>query len=138
MCKIFIKILQGIKNTCNLGIWFVRYGKMKWDFIKAIRIGGGMMVYTTEKDRCIGKTTLLQELSRSHALTIMVRYAHQKELLKRRGVNKVIHIPNAESTRGICNKKPFLIDEGFSDEELQYLKSFYELYGFHNPNNKKS
>lgn len=138
MCKIFIKILQGIKNTCNLGIWFVRYGKMKWDFIKAIRIGRGLVIYTSEKNRCIGKTTLLSELSRSHELVIMVKYAHQKELLKRKGVNRVMHVPNIDSIRGMRSKKPILIDEGFSDEELLYLKSSYELYGFHKLNSKKA
>lgn len=138
MCKIFKKTLKEIKNICSMGVWYIKYGKMKWDITKAIRIGRGLVIYTSEKNRCIGKTTLLSELSRSHELVIMVKYAHQKELLKRKGVNRVMHVPNIDSIRGMRSKKPILIDEGFSDEELLYLKSFYELYGFHRLNSKKA
>ena len=121
------KILNLIKRS----LFKIRYFFMRKKLIKKILKEEYILIKTTKKDRHIGKTTLISELSKTFNATVLVKYKKQEEMFKRLGVNNVMHVPNYESFRGRRIEGFYLVDEGFDSNDLSALKSQYNLVGFY-------
>ena len=120
-----------ILNLIRLSLFKIRYFFMKRKFIKKILKQEYILIKTTKKDRCIGKTTLISELSKTFDAPVLVKYKRQVEMFRRLGVNNVIHVPTYEPFRGRRIDGFYLVDEGFDSNDLLALKSQYNLVGFY-------
>lgn len=109
----------------------IKYLYFKGKITLGIYNNKSVIIEVKNKDRRTGKTTLIKEISKKYDAPVLVRYANQQNTFKQDKINRVIHVPCKEYSRGIRSKNFFLIEEGFSKEEIEYLKKFNKIYGFY-------
>lgn len=109
----------------------IKHFYFKHKLLLNIKLGKPTIIQVDSNDRGIGKTTILKEISKKYDAPVLVRYFNQQNTFKKDNIKRVIHIPCKEYARGIRSKNFFLIEEGFTDEEIKHLQKFYKIYGFY-------
>lgn len=120
-----------MKNVIRKIKALIKNKYFKYKIMFYINMDKPLVIKTTDKDRQIGKSTIIKELSDKYDVPVLIRFYNQQFSLKQKGVRKVIHVPSKENIRGLRSKNFYLVDEGFSKEEIENLSKFVKVYGFY-------
>lgn len=90
----------------------------------------GGIIYTTESDRVVGKSTLIDEIAKERKLPIVVRdnrqaIAREKEQFQEKYQSRKVFSVHEISTIGLFGSRQAFLVDGINQYELSRLQAIY-------------